>query len=128
MEKKIFEKIKECVLRHKEVRLFILFGSRAQGMAREDSDWDFGYIAAQGFDSMPLYTELVLILDTDHIDLVDLARANGLLRFRAIKDGIELYENPKGEYQKLWLEVVHFWCDASPIIREEYDGILEGLG
>ncbi len=111
-----------------ELRMLLLFGSRASGSAHEASDWDFGYIASSEFDDCGLYTDLVLHLGTDKVDLVDLSRANGLLRYRAARDNIVLYEKTRGEYEKFWLQAVHFWCDAGPVIRAEYDAILEKLG
>ncbi len=127
IKKEISEQLTECAQKYKEMRLFLLFGSRAQGQAREDSDWDFGYVADKHFDSQLLYTDLVITLRTDHIDLVDLTRASGLLRFRVAKDNLVLYDNPKGQYQKFWFEAVSFWCDAGSIIREEYKKVLEDL-
>ena len=32
------------------LRLLVLHGSRARDDARKDSDWDFGYLADEGFD------------------------------------------------------------------------------
>lgn len=128
MENNIIKHISAYSQKYKKVRLFLLFGSRSQSKAREDSDWDFGYIADDDFDPLPLYTDLFLILETNKVDLVDLSRASGLLRFRVAKDGIVLFESSKGQYQKFWHEAVNFWCDASSVIREEYDGLLEGLG
>jgi predicted nucleotidyltransferase len=107
--------------------LFILFGSRAQGTASDSSDWDFGYLCKLDFDDAPLYTELVLHLEAEKIDLVNLDHANGLLRSHAEKDGIVIYERYEGCFNKFWIEVVDFWCDAGPLIRAEYKGILEEL-
>lgn len=111
-----------------EVRLLLLFGSQARGEAHAASDWDFGYLADPGFDSLALYDDLVLLLKTDKIDLVDLDRAGGLLRFRAARDGVVLQERAPGEYEKFWFEAVSFWCDAGPLIQREYENILESLG
>jgi len=122
------QKIVELAHKHPGLQLLLLFGSRAQGKAREDSDWDFGYLADPNFDSLAFYTDLVLLLETDRVDLVDLERASGLLRFRAIRDGILLFEAQKGQYQKFWLEVVDFWCENGPIFQREYEAILEDLG
>jgi predicted nucleotidyltransferase len=35
---------------HAGLELLVLHGSRARGDAREDSDWDFAYLAAAEFD------------------------------------------------------------------------------
>lgn len=55
MEDGIIKRLRTHAAQYKEVRLFLLFGSRSQGIAREESDWDFGYIADVGFDPPPLY-------------------------------------------------------------------------
>ncbi|MCE5316396.1 MAG: nucleotidyltransferase domain-containing protein [Parachlamydia sp.] len=110
------------------LRLVLLFGSRARGQAREESDWDFGYLAESDFDDSALYTDLVLALETDHVDLVDLSRANGLLRYYAASENRLIYESSQGVYENFWLEAVNFWCENAAIFRSEYDALLEGLG
>ncbi len=60
--------------------LLIVFGSRARGDARPDSDWDIGYLANATADVPGLLARLVETLDNDRIDLVDLRSAGGLLR------------------------------------------------
>lgn len=127
MDDRLKKQVSDCAKQYRGLRFLLLFGSRAQGKARPESDWDFGYIADPGFDSMPLYTELVLILENDDVDLVDLNRANGLLRYRAVKDGLLLCEARKGEYEKFWLQVLYFWCDVSPLLQREYKFLLDGL-
>ncbi len=120
--------IEKLATLHPKLRLLVLFGSRARGDARESSDWDFGYIGERDFDEMALYTEIVLALGRDTVDLVDLSRANGLLRYRAAQDGKLIFEKKKGEYEAFWLQAVHFWCDAGLQIRQEYESLLENLG
>ncbi|MCC6128079.1 MAG: hypothetical protein IT584_02635 [Chlamydiae bacterium] len=128
MEERIKKLVFDYAKKYKGLYFLLLFGSQAQAQARPESDWDFGYLADRGFDSMPLYTDLVLILESNQVDLVDLNRANGLLRYRAVKDGLLLFEAQKGEYEKFWLEVLNFWCDVSPQLQREYTFLLEGLG
>lgn len=127
MDKKIIQKIVTIAKKYPELELLILFGSRARGQAHENSDWDFGYCASQKFDSISLNTDLVYLLGTDKVDLVDLSRASGLLRFRAASDGVSIYQKTNYEYEKFWLQAVNFWCDAGPIIRKEYDALLKRL-
>ncbi len=128
MENSFLQQLTVIAQKYPALRLFLLFGSRAQGVARKESDWDFGYIGEGDFDSLPLYTELSLLLKTDSIDLVDLRRASALLRFRAVRDGKLVYEASKGQYQRFWLEVVNFWCENEELFKREYKGILEELG
>lgn len=128
MEINLKTQLFNCAKKYNELRFLSLFGSRAQGKARPESDWDFGYIADRGFDPMPLYTDLVLLLETNDVDLVDLNRASGLLQYRAVKDALLLFETKKGEYETFWLQVLNFWCDVSPLLQKEYNFLLEGLG
>lgn len=120
--------LNQIAFRYPALQLVLLFGSRARGDAQASSDWDFGYIASSDFDPLAFYSELILHLGTEKVDLVDLKKANGLLRFRAAQDGKVIFEKTAGEYEKFWLQAVHFWCDAGPLIRREYDALLESLG
>ncbi|MGH2393673.1 MAG: nucleotidyltransferase domain-containing protein, partial [Candidatus Limnocylindria bacterium] len=63
------------------LELLLLHGSGARGDVHDLSDWDFGYLADPAFQPERLMGELSIVLETDHIDLVDLARAGGQLRF-----------------------------------------------
>jgi predicted nucleotidyltransferase len=112
---------------HAHLRLLVLFGSQARGEARPGSDWDLGYLAGAGFDPDALLLDLVTRLGTDRVDLVDLARAGAQLRFRAAAEGRVLHESQAGCFEKLWLEAVHFWCDAGPLIRDGYAHVLARL-
>src|SRR5947199_7421585 len=107
--------------------LLLLFGSRARGESNPGSDWDFGYLAGPDLDPDDLLVRLILLLGTDRIDLVNLNLTNGLLRFRAAAEGKPLFESRPGIFDDFWLEVVSFWCDMGPIIREGYEEVLQGL-
>lgn len=109
------------------LHLLILFGSRARGDDHTGSDWDFGYIAGSDFDPDDLLARLVLELETGRVDLVNLDRANGLLRYRAAAEAQILFESDPGQFADFWFKAVSYWCDMGPIIRAGYEEILEGL-
>ena len=109
------------------LELLLLFGSRARGDVHPGSDWDLGYLAGPEFDPDDLLARLVLDLETDRIDLVNLDRANGLLRYRAAAEGSPLFESDPDRFARFWFEAVSFWCDMGPIIRAGYEEILKGL-
>ncbi len=125
MNKEISQ-LQKLSAKYPDVLLLLLFGSRARDQAGEKSDWDFGYIAKPTFDDSALYTDLVLALKTDQLDLANLSRANGLLRYRAARDGKIVFALP-GQYEKFWLQAVNFWCEVGSILRAEYDSILKSL-
>jgi predicted nucleotidyltransferase len=119
--------IAALVAHHPGLRLFVLFGSRARGDATARSDWDFGYLAGPAFDPDRLRADLVAALRTEQIDLVDLDRAGGLVRFRAARDGRVLFESTPGTFARFWFDAVSFWCDMGPLIRAAYDAVLADL-
>jgi predicted nucleotidyltransferase len=105
----------------------MLFGSRARGDANARSDWDFGFVATAAFDAAALLAGLVAALDTEAIDLVDLERASGLLRFRAARDGQVIFEAEPRIGERFRLDAVHFWCDAAPLLERGYRDVLDRL-
>lgn len=120
------ERLRAAAAGNVGLRALLLFGSRARGDAAETGDWDFGYLADDGFDPMALRATLVRALATDAVDLVDLATASGLLRFRAARDGILVSGDPS-LVASFRLEAASFWCEAEPVLRSAYDGVLERL-
>ena len=75
------------------VKALVLFGSRAQGLARSDSDFDFGVIA---MDSKEIYDQLYNFLSAKinklvNIDIVFLNKAPLELAAHTAKYGQLLY-------------------------------------
>jgi predicted nucleotidyltransferase len=118
--------IAALVARHPQLRLLVLFGSRARGDHRADSDWDFGYLAGAGLDPAALHADLVTALGTEAVDLVDLDRASGLLRFRAARDGERLHD-ADGNHVEFRLAAIRAWCDMEPVLRRVYAETLDEL-
>ena len=110
------------------VRLIAVFGSRARNDAHASSDWDIAFLADPGFDAGGLLARLIGHLGTDRIDVVDLARASGQLRFRVARDGTPVFARDPDEWNRFWTNAVSFWCDAGPVLRQAYAGILQELG
>lgn len=109
------------------LQLLLLFGSRARGDARPAADWDFGYLAAPGLDVTALLVRLVEIVGSDRVDLADLGRATGLLRYRAARDGQLLFEARRGISDEFRLQAALFWCDAAPVLQRGYEELLAEL-
>ncbi|HKI06750.1 MAG TPA: nucleotidyltransferase domain-containing protein [Thermoanaerobaculia bacterium] len=105
--------------------LLLLFGSRARGDVHPHSDWDFAYLAGPGFEPDELLARLVLLLGTDRIDLVDLGRASGLIRYRAVAEGRPLFESAPDVFERFWFEAASFWWDMGPIFEAGYEEILQ---
>jgi predicted nucleotidyltransferase len=109
------------------LELLLLFGSRARADAHPRSDWDFGYLASDRFDPAALLGALVEAVGSDRVDLVDLRRAGGLLRYRAARDGRLVYEARPRQAERFCLEAAQFWCDAGPVLQRGYEEVLAEL-
>ncbi len=115
------------------VGVLALHGSRARGDAAAGSDWDLAHLAddregATAPDPVALLVALTRVLGTDDVDLVDLASASALLRFRAARDGVLLLEARPEAFLDFRLEAVRFWCDAGPVIRAAQADVMASLG
>ena len=108
------------------LELLVLFGSRGRGDAQPDSDWDFAFIGSKALDVGKLHADLAAALGTDRLDLVDLDRAGGLLRYRVARDGEPIYEARPRLFERFWLDAVSFWLDAQHVLLPAYQEILEG--
>lgn len=109
------------------LRLLVLHGSRARGDARPGSDWDFAYLATPEFDADALLANLGEVVRSDAVDLADLSRASGLLRFNAASDGIAMYESESGAFEQFQLDAISTWLDMAAVLGPAYDERLERL-
>jgi hypothetical protein len=110
-----------------DLELLLLHGSRARNHSTSQSDWDFGYMASQGFDVARALAGIVEVICDDRVDLVNLATAGGLLRYRAARDGIVLFEYRPRLGEQFRLDAALFWCDAEPVLQQGYRAVLERI-
>ena len=120
------EQVRALAAGEPRLALLVLYGSRARGVARPDSDWDFGFLAADGFDVESFRGALVRMVQCDDIDLVDLRRASAQLRYRAAGEAVVIVDRG-GAFEAFWLAAVSYWLDMQDVIRAEYAGVLERL-
>lgn len=113
---------------HPGLRLVVLHGSRARGDGAPDADWDVGVLTDGRADLAAFTASLTGLLGTDAVDVVDLDRASALLRYRAARDGIAVWEGPAGTFLEFRLAAVQYWCDVGPVIRAAQEDVLAALG
>lgn len=96
MTDRLEHQLREVAGRLPALRLAYLFGSRAKGQPREDSDLDIAVLWAEGLSPRDrdaaeealraaLANELGAL--GERVDLLDLARAGSTIAFRVIRDG-----------------------------------------
>jgi uncharacterized protein len=100
-----------------DLELVVLFGSRAQGTATSNSDWDLGvrFSPGQG-DPLRLYrldVELATRLgcSSDEVDVVDLDQASYLLQRVVAEHGQPLFERRPGLFGSFCSRAIRQWAD-----------------
>lgn len=93
------------------LKMLVLFGSRARGEEKANSDWDFavlydGEMCQQVSENAFVEFEIVsaiaqlLNLSPDDIDIIDLHRCSPLIAHFVATDGKAIYEKEAGEFQR----------------------------
>ena len=96
VDQKLLEDVRSVLERHPEVRLALLFGSRARDVAGPEADLDLAVerFRGQGLDRLGLMAELrkATGLDADVVDITP-GRSIGYPLLNALnRDGIAIYE------------------------------------
>lgn len=124
----IVNKIRRAAKEAGGLILLVLHGSRATGTNHAHSDWDFAFVGDAAFDADTLLARLGEAVHSDAIDLADLSRASGLLRFNVASDGIVVFERLPGTFDQFRLDAISTWLDMVPVLGPAYDARLEQLG
>ncbi|AVX20017.1 MULTISPECIES: nucleotidyltransferase domain-containing protein [Carboxydocella] len=108
-----------------------LFGSRARGEAREDSDWDLALLFKQPYpglqEKMSLIADVTGILKTDKVDIVFLHDAPLVLQKEIVYDGKVIFETDwdfRTDFEEM---VVRRWLDFEPVWQQMTRDLLENL-
>jgi predicted nucleotidyltransferase len=86
----------------KDLQLLILFGSSVHGVRHPESDLDLAFLFDQPAEILPLTNEVIRLLHTDQVDVVDLRQASPLLAFSIARGGRLLYERAPGLYHNFY--------------------------
>ena len=95
-----------------EVRLAVLFGSRARAQATPASDWDVGLLVSRPIDWLRWMGEMESAVGA-RVDLVDLSRASPLLLHQVVTQGKVLLDRSGHEFaQFASLALRKYWDTA----------------
>jgi len=76
------------------LRLVVLFGSRARGLARPESDLDLAVLGCPAERFLDCHAVLGEVFRGEALDLVRLEDADALLRHEVLRDGLLLWGDP----------------------------------
>jgi predicted nucleotidyltransferase len=107
------------------VRLVVLFGSRARGVARQDSDVDVGVLGGTTWEQLRVGGRVADVLRAEpHV--VDLGTAADAVRFQIAREGVVLHAAPEA-WQTFVVEAAMRWYDLAPMIEACAAGVRERL-
>lgn len=121
------QKLRLLAERTATLDLLVLFGSRARSDEHAGSDFDLAYLARTDFDALAFLGQAVRALGTERVDLVDLERADGLIRYRVARDGQVIFERGAGTFRAFQLRAAEFWCDTERVLRIAYRSAIERM-
>jgi uncharacterized protein len=112
------------------LELAVLFGSRASGGGRPDSDVDIAIVPKQ--EDLSLWQEGALSADLEHalglpVDLVRLDRASTLLRWEVMRCGVPLHSDPPEAWARLLARVLAEHADFAPAAERAAQAYLRRL-
>jgi predicted nucleotidyltransferase len=93
-----FRRMLQPLSSDKTLQLVILFGSTATGKRHGGSDIDIAVLYDHPADIVSLTTDVMRLMKSNAVDVVDLRRASPLLRFAVVSRGILLYEREPGMF------------------------------
>ena len=117
------------------LQMLILFGSRARGEHKPDSDWDLGIsydeanrqthikeISNDYLTSLSILSELFEI-NRDLIDLIELDRCSPLTKYQVARDGKLIYEKNTGDFLKFRVRAWKEYADTAKFRKIQKDSI-----
>jgi uncharacterized protein len=123
---------------HLDLKLLVLFGSRARGEEDPSSDWDFAFLLEPDrstqhqpywFPNSDLLTTLCNLLQVsdETIDLVDLSTCSDILAHFVARDGKVVYEKTSGEFSLFQQQALKTNAELRQYRHTEREKILETL-
>ena len=117
------ESLREVLARFPQVQAAFLFGSRAEGRARADSDWDLALLLSPE-EPDPTLEVLGALVEAglERVDLVLLHRAPPLLAFLAVK-GKPVFLREGFDLGSYVSRVAREWWDTEPLLRVQREAL-----
>lgn len=113
------------VLAGKGVVLAYLFGSLGRGQAGHDVDLA---ILTRETPVFRLREDIVAVLGTERVDLVDLRRASPILRFEILRASRPLYVADQEVQERFELDTLRLYRDTHPLRHRQREYLRRRMG
>lgn len=103
------------LFKNKDLKLVILFGSAVSGKMHARSDIDIAFLFETPFDILSLTNRVISLLRTDSVDIVDLKRANPLLKYSIARNCEVLHEKAPGIFHEFYSLSFRMYVDTGKL-------------
>lgn len=124
------------------LKMLVLFGSRATGKIRANSDWDFAALYDEeirktlitdpfAWFEVPTIISQMLEIPDDKVDVVELNNCSTIIAHFVARDGILLYEKESGEFEDFRKRALKSDLEMKEIrktLREKIEASLQRWG
>ena len=110
------------IFKRHSVRLTYLFGSLAQGETGEDVDLAL-WVDERGWEG--LRREITQTLDTERMDLLNLATASPVMRFEVVRNGVLIYKQSEDLENTFELRTIQEYRDTAYLRRKQREVLRE---
>ena len=110
------------------LRLVMLFGSSVTGKMHRHSDIDLAFLFDRDMDIIALTNNVIRLLHTDNVDVIDMKHASPLLRFSVVRNGRLLYERLQGEFNSFSSLTFRRYVDTKKLRDMQATSIKHFLG
>ena len=125
----IAQRLQSVLQAYPEIEAAFLFGSRAEGRARADSDIDVALVGpgeTLASRKLDVLTELTRV-GLDHVDLVLLDGADPALRFEAVRPNCLVYAKPEFDRGSYYSLALREYFDFEPYLRIQRQALKQRL-
>jgi predicted nucleotidyltransferase len=120
--------IRAALSRLPQVRLAVLFGSRARGTERASSDVDLGVLLHPSTAELRTQTEVELARACPlRVEVIHLDHAPPQLRFEVARDGKLLLERDPGAWTNFKARAMVDWWEWAPTARRIHQAAIDRL-
>lgn len=110
------------IVKKYNIELLVYFGSFQTEYYNKESDIDIAFLTAGTIkidDQISLLEDLIRFHRKSEIDLIDLRRADPVLRYEVALNGKVLYEKEEGLFERYSLFYIKRLYELKPVIEDE---------
>ena len=113
-----------------QLKLILLFGSRATGKTHKESDYDVAYLPSGNLsydEETDINLQFIGIFSHDRIDTVDLRKANPLLLYGIFKNCQILFAEDDLIFYRYRVYILKKYIEAEPYYEQKYKKLKEKI-